>query len=266
MRSFKMESFNKIGFVKTAVLFSLIFISSCKPKTVDQADSKDFDLRGSWVQIEYRNSLQSDRSPLKAYKTFDGGVTDLNIGSGKNLPFQIEVRTGNHQGGFVWTVKDKTDESFDVFGFTGLSSSEISFKLKLEKTVSDTSLIMMDNVKKRKFVKVSNEPLTDPYRFLISKEIFSGRYNVSNSKNEVQFKDVTFDANGRVQGFGDFKEYSATSDFAAQPEDIEMIHFNTDDSFEFESRGDDILLFERNPIDDYTTDRGLLKFKLIRKN
>jgi len=270
------------------LVFILSLLISCKSNTkspvkdsiaviqsVDQTQEiiKKFGpiIQGVWVKNDYVDKVIKTKSPLAAADEATG-ITTMYINTDHIMgdSLNVSVGAGNYEGSEIMLKfkPGKTKETI-LFG---------DFDLGYEFNKGDTGLVLYHRGKEKnikpltKYSKVLNKQPDDNLGFgmycYINKGLVAGSYTLYDSTWTAS--KVSFNANGKVTGFLNFKTYNINIDINSDVRDnLDEIGFDVYSkdrkSYSFIITADTLKLYETKPNADSTLlvlDK--LKYRLVR--
>jgi hypothetical protein len=184
------------------------------------------DLKGTWVVTDFVNSLKSDRSAYKAYRTLTG-VSCLLISEEIKDTTLVGVKYYNSSGGDIKIIPSFKGSS--EFSVIDVNKSLVRLEVSIIK--SDTLLIASQSSSKKKltFKRASKDIMSYPLD-LLSQDLFTGTYSVYDStKGNLLFDKVILTKSGSIDGFGDYTGFNVIADYSVQPEELDLISITSKD-------------------------------------
>jgi hypothetical protein len=255
--------------ISTEILqFSAVIVLLCNCQSGIRKMEKSneaFDLRGTWIQNEFKDVAINSKSAVLATQEFDNVGSCLNF-TENSVPFSFGILFDSHVGGGSIEVTKylKVDSCY----YAG-NPLKPFFKLKLSIVSQDTFLVMKENPKLsgvRFFSRISKDIVDRPFNYIFKSYVFSGRYDAIDSARNLLYSNINLGKDGSVLGFGVINKYEIETDYSMQTEDLDMIYLEPGVTLEYEFRGINIYLYERIPKDEGTTKRGPLRYILERKD
>ncbi|MBS1681682.1 MAG: hypothetical protein JST48_08220 [Bacteroidetes bacterium] len=223
-------------------------------KSFSNSSSRVPNLKGTWLQSDYKKAVLENKSPFKSHSLLHG-ISCLLVKDFEKDTVRIGVIINNHEGNEIKLIPEGKDrKSFilidnEAEGYTGKS------KLTIETSESDTLLILnyfsSDKVMRKKvYERISPKIIDDPFSYFVNQALFVGHYIVYDSTpKKVIYKEASLNGDGAITGLNDFDFYEVVTDYAVQPEEFDLVKLNRSglkkhNLFTYEVRGNDIYLYK----------------------
>lgn len=267
------------------LLLTLIFLFSCKSTTKQAstdtaATSKSIEksnplmekfrplLQGTWVNKTYIDKVAKTKSPLAAVNEAEGMSSfSINTADMKGDSIIVPVGWDNHDGSDLsLSFKSGKRPSSLIFG-----AGELSVVVNHSDTVV-TVYYPYDKgrIKATQFIRANSKEImqiADGMYRLVNKVLIAGTYNLQDTTaNSV----IMFGIDGKVNGFGNFKNYTINIDLNSDAMDnLDEIHFNDNakhyKSYSFKFDGDTLKLYNTKPnADSSLLVLDKLRYRLVR--
>ncbi|WP_183563639.1 hypothetical protein [Mucilaginibacter sp. SP1R1] len=228
-------------------------------------------IQGVWVKSDYVDKVIKTKSPLAAADE-TAGMTTMYINTDKIMGDSLVVLAGDNHEGTEFTLKFKAGKRKATIL---LGSGELGYSINNGDTVLTTYIPDENNSNKliatnyRRALIKQGDNLGYGLDYIINKGLIAGNYNSTDSAGNVS--KVSFNAEGSVRGFLNFKTYNINIDLNSDVMDnLDEIGFDTDGkngkSYSFKFNADTLKLYTTKPNADSTTAvLDKLKYKLVRQ-
>ncbi len=266
----------------------IILLASCKDTATQQADdAKELAARfspiinGGWVMTDYITQLQKTKSPLASYGVLQDIVAmDINTTDYTGDSLYIQASLNNHEGdGFMVYFRRGHSDNTLLTSLPDYKNSINTFELGYEVNGIDTVLVLYHYgagnklIDKRSFTQAlpsSEDGEPSALQRIVNQTLFAGNYTATNEQGIVA--DVSFTADGLLQGFEGSNTFYIFTDFMTEEEGYKIDEICFDERtknqqpFVFTISGDTTRLYAAKENEERTRlEKGALKYTLIRK-
>ncbi len=229
-------------------------------------------IQGVWVKKDYIDKVLSKKSPLAAADEATGMTTMyINTDRIKGDSITVPVGWGNHEGSELM-LKFRPGKAASTIQF---GDGDLGYSVENGDTLLVISRLDEDEKKiiTTKYSKALNKQpdgdLGYGMAYIINKNLVAGNYTLTDSTGTSS--KVTFNADGKVSGFYNFKEFMINIDLNSDPmENLDEIGFDYDKkdhaSYSFKIDANNLNLYATHPNADSTElVLGKLAYKLVRQ-
>ncbi len=232
---------------------------------------------GVWVSTKYIQEIEKTKSPAQCYQLLKGVAAMTIDDAGNQDSLIVNISVNNHEGWFftAYFEEGKTAHSLKT-NLPDYDDSTAYYELGCENIDNQRFLFLYHYDKngelkdKVQYTKVAEKPATSAgnvawgIEYVVNEKIFAGNYDFNG-------KMITFNLDGTVSDFDNFKSYYVYTDFALVPlnvADVVCFDLFTPQSKEFvyTFSGDTLHLYEAIPFDPLDNVKaGKLLHTLVRK-
>jgi len=225
-------------------------------------------LQGTWIKKAYIDKIAKTKSPLAAVdEAIDITAFSINTANIKGDSIIIPVGWDNHEGSdLTLSFKKGKRSSSLIFG---------AGELKADVDHGDTIITIYypngkNRVKAAQFIRANSQKIIqigDGMSRLVNKVLIAGTYALKDTTINTA---ITFNIDGQLNGFKNFKNYSINFDLNVEPMDnLDEISFISDNkthqSYSFKFDSDTLKLYDTKPnADSSLLVLDKLRYKLVK--
>jgi len=195
-------------------------------------------IQGVWVKEAYISSIGKTGSPYRSFKQLRGVASlFINVKNIKDDSLVIGYSLNNHEGAqFPLYFKRGKQSNSLLTGLPDYDLKSNSNELGYVINGRDTTLIFYHYNKNKNLIdstiysRVANNASAEDdagkgIELITNKILISGNYNLTDINGTIS--KVSFNNNGSISGFLNFKNYYVATDFEAGPENnLDQIYFD----------------------------------------